>query len=1484
MEFTVKCVTPPNGCEAEISALNEAFNILADKSFSPNWISQEDCLHVQKQTEDCVYVMDPFDGPAFEHLRHLGCRIFGPQCIMSSMLLKMVIPRKKHPVYNVAMKDVVVSCTSLDKETRDMVHLLVEQMGGDISRSLTADVTHLIAGGVGSQKYLVACRQGMHVMTAEWVQAVWERARHGHIHATDDQFSRFKCPVFKGLVVCVSGLDAEERKSVKRYVEQEGNKYEHARKWNIHIVSLKWLYDSLDNNFCQSEEVYIVQPTSIASGLKTSTPERTHRSALAPNIADISAISMCSTHVNDTALQTTRFCDPTADSFDTLDLTSVPAEPFLDGCKIYLSGVTGAVLEKLRRIINSAGGTRFNAITDRVTHIVMGDRCEADLAAVKEMEHRKSLRTKSPSTESTPQKEKTAKSHVDNESDMAELLSQYLDTGARKLIPQFGQAADEVDGHIPCMDQDDADLTQPPESQSMASETGIFQGKTFIICGFNDEVTTALGSHLLHSYSHGRRVPDFTVVPVQGSPTESSATEVVTNAWMQMCLESQTWLPINSNPIFQPIGIDLSSQPLQNCVLSISGYVGVERDCLNHIADLLGAVSQEFFVRKARKNLLASTHLIVKEATGSKFKAAKDWGIPAMTKELVLQWQIKYMYISDTVELCTALAGQNVDTKGDQQSKDSSSLSRVHQIKELKKGKPGLVSENQGSSPNRGTIVAEQRKEETEKAKVLPSSPVAPKSLHQKNSTHLSQKENVGATVTGRGTGSPLRERVTATPTRGKMAVAKVGGVQAAHNRVEELLQQEQKAILSPGNESPRTYLAPGYKPKYNLTGVLDYYKTPEGRRESLPLEDFVSKCMMEGVKNTANSRIIDSPACSSQTSQAEQRGALEGVVISGRINDANKELRQAKNQGKIIVSPCWLYACMEQKARVDESLYPHNYNPSLNLGDIVMKDAPSKALRRSTRHNPKETPNTAKTPTQQPQQETAWQESMKAMSSWQGVAKDPGNIKDAAGSASTVEMERAAADKDDNSCAFADEKEKNANRPDTGLTRHEDEQMKEAVTGGSLDVREALGQTVETLKNTSKSKRSGKKRSRRADGSCGQQNVSGSMSGNNSDSGHPASPWLHQHAPANLHALQMDSHPPEVSQSIQITWDDPIGRQEEEKLADQLDHSQSHTQNTEDFMAEMEMPDLDTSVNSSLSEIKNKPTSRLRPQVGWSPTPEHPLIVKATVPQPCVESPDSCQRPCAPPIILISGMAQQERLEYGALVEKLGGQVLDRQHFDTECTHLVVGQPTRNEKFLAAVATGRWVLHKSYFIACQQEQNFVREEDHEWGGPATASLLQNLSSQTQKLAAAAFKWRQKLQQMKKSNPACKGAYQDWQVVLLTDKARENNFRRLLSAGGATVLNIRPPLKKDLKATHAFVDFNKMMLSQDDINVLATGVTHCLKPEYIAAHLTDDSECSIAEYTLPEIAAVTESMADPSGRKRKIAADDTGERKKRSRR
>ena len=52
-------------------------------------------------------------------------------------------------------------------------------------------------------------------------------------------------------------------------------------------------------------------------------------------------------------------------------------------------------------------------------------------------------------------------------------------------------------------------------------------------------------------------------------------------------------------------------------------------------------------------------------------------------------------------------------------------------------------------------------------------------------------------------------------------------------------------------------------------------------------------------------------------------------VVYRGEINDNNKELSLAIEQNKIIVSPYWLYACQEQKQRVDEASYPCTYNPS---------------------------------------------------------------------------------------------------------------------------------------------------------------------------------------------------------------------------------------------------------------------------------------------------------------------------------------------------------------------------------------------------------------------------------------------------------------------------------------------------------------------------------------------------------------------------
>lgn len=55
-----------------------------------------------------------------------------------------------------------------------------------------------------------------------------------------------------------------------------------------------------------------------------------------------------------------------------------------------------------------------------------------------------------------------------------------------------------------------------------------------------------------------------------------------------------------------------------------------------------------------------------------------------------------------------------------------------------------------------------------------------------------------------------------------------------------------------------------------------------------------------------------------------------------------------------------------------------------------------------------------------------------------------------------------------------------------------------------------------------------------------------------------------------------------------------------------------------------------------------------------------------------------------------------------------LGGLVIEKQSFDPSCTHIIVGHPLRNEKYLASVAAGKWVLHRSYLEACRTAGRFV--------------------------------------------------------------------------------------------------------------------------------------------------------------------------------
>ena len=77
----------------------------------------------------------------------------------------------------------------------------------------------------------------------------------------------------------------------------------------------------------------------------------------------------------------------------------------------------------------------------------------------------------------------------------------------------------------------------------------------------------------------------------------------------------------------------MASDPLLSC--HSSGYAGTMRDVLIHLAELIGAAVQDFFVKtaKPKQKLKATTHLVVNAALGGKYDAAKKWNKHAVHKQ-----------------------------------------------------------------------------------------------------------------------------------------------------------------------------------------------------------------------------------------------------------------------------------------------------------------------------------------------------------------------------------------------------------------------------------------------------------------------------------------------------------------------------------------------------------------------------------------------------------------------------------------------------------------------------------------------------------------------------------------------------------------------------------------------------------------------------------------------------------------------------------
>ncbi|XP_029796116.1 DNA topoisomerase 2-binding protein 1 isoform X2 [Suricata suricatta] len=1498
--FLVKFLKSSDNSECFFKALESIKEFQSDDYLQI--ITEEEALNI-KENDRSLYICDSFSGNVFDHLKKLGCRIVGPQVVTFCMHHQRCVPRAEYPVYNMVMSDVSVSCTSLEKDKREEVHKYVQMMGGRVYRDLNISVTHLIAGEVGSKKYLVAANLKKPILLPSWVKTLWEKSQEKIVRYTDVNMEDFKCPVFLGCTICVTGLCGLKRRTVQQLTvkhggqytgqlkmnecthlivqEPKGQKYECAKKWNVHCVTTQWFFDSVDKGYCQDESMYKTEPRpEIKTVPDTSTPTGQMNTVGSRTLSDVSHISNISASCISESICNSVLNSKVESSLENLENLDVSAfqapEDLLDGCRIYLCGFSGRKLDKLRRLINSGGGVRFNQLNEDVTHVIVGDYDDELKQFWDKSTHRPhvvgakwllecfgegymlpeepyihasyqpvEISVDKPEGQTALLK-KNSFSKKDSTPDGTheqadeDLLSQYVNnntTAVEAAKSEVGPFNDST--HISLQEENQSSVTYCHPDAS-TTEEGLFHQKSFLIVGFNNETESTMESIIRENAGkivspQSRTVADYAVVPLLGCKVEATVGEVVTNTWLVTCIDSQTLVDPTSNPLFMPVSLMAGMTPLEGCVISFSQCSGTEKDSLLCLAERLGASVQEFFVRKPKekKGLFASTHLILKEPTGSKYEAAKKWNLPAVSIEWLLE---------------TARMGKRANE----------SRFLIERATEEEQSLETEITDSVNLNPDTAEHPA-PRLETHRKTAVTPldMNRFQSKAFHAVISQHTKQ-----------------------------MSVSPP---------IEQPLQKKPSLDL----DTPSKFLSRDklFKPSFDVKDALAALETPGGpsqqkRKLSTPLSEVYVRNLKVALANSSRDAVALSASPQLKDAQPKKEEApnpLHKVVIcvskklskkqselnriaaslgadyrwsfdetvthfiyQGRPNDTNREYKSVKERGVHIVSEHWLLECAQEYKHLPESLYPHTYNPKMSLDISTVQDGRlcnSRLLSADSATRDDE-------PDHLPVEEN----DIDTMTTGNNESATP-----------------------------------------NGDGRND---SKGALTQ-TLEMRENFQkQLQEIMSATSIVKPQG-------------QRASLSRSGCNSTSSTPDSNRSARSGRSRvLEALRQSRQTvPDVntepSQIEQIIWDDPTAREERARLASNLQWPVCPTQYSELQVDIKKMQDSPFPKPLPDAEVAEQAV-RDPGSVCETEAPKHPISEEVETPVkdshliPTPQAPSIAFPLANPPvaphpsektitieethedlkkqyIFQLSSLNPQERIDYCHLIEKLGGLVIEKQCFDPKCTHIVVGHPLRNEKYLASVAAGKWVLHRSYLEASRTAGHFVSEEDYEWGSSSILDVLTGITVQQRRLALAAMRWRKKIQQRQELG-IVEGAFSGWKVILHLDHAREAGFKRLLESGGAKVLpGHSVPLFKE--ATHLFSDFTKLKQDDSGVNIAEAAAqnVYCLKTEYIADYLVQESPPQEENYCLPETISFPQNKESGPGSSQKRKAPTEKKKLKRPR-
>ncbi|CAI9102882.1 OLC1v1001248C1 [Oldenlandia corymbosa var. corymbosa] len=388
------------------------------------------CCDPARNSANDYHVISNPDHEKFEDLRSKGCNLLGPQCVLSCAKERRPLPKQGFTCC-LAMDGVKLLASGFTVDEKAEIVKLVTAMGGVLQMKTSMDVNFVVAKNVLAGKYKWAATVlKKPIVTINWLHQCWKE------HRVVPQESYRVLP-FLGLTICVTGIIGDERKQMEKVIKEnggrysaeltrkcthlvcnapEGDKYKIARKWgHIHIITQKWLEQSVARRVCLNEESYAVLGSSTSKKVVRKVVVNSEDRSLVHSECEPSSATIASDLHSISHLQKAELDIETAISCSISTLRSDPVIPkvdcgppaawlqvdsntdrgvaddseteendlYLSDCRILIVGFDASDTRKLVSMVRKGGGSRYMSFNEKLTHIIVGTPTGSEIREIR---------------------------------------------------------------------------------------------------------------------------------------------------------------------------------------------------------------------------------------------------------------------------------------------------------------------------------------------------------------------------------------------------------------------------------------------------------------------------------------------------------------------------------------------------------------------------------------------------------------------------------------------------------------------------------------------------------------------------------------------------------------------------------------------------------------------------------------------------------------------------------------------------------------------------------------------------------------------------------------------------------------------------------------------------------------------------------------------------------------------------------------------